>query len=183
MKFYDNAGNKHNTIVGAYLFDAQRKVDNTIRANVPGYDAVTNKYREIKNEIVGKGKIQMATMYGEFIHHDKPIDECDQQTDTIENYQVAADEEYDDDSQNTDNISDADCETPSNKIFINYAMKRMELYDEGGKLIASSPIEDVLLRSISNAITLANDVSVISQDKMPKVTIITPDVDEDEIEG
>lgn len=184
MKFYDNAGNKHNTIIGAYLYNVQRKVDNTIRDNVPGYDAVTNKCREIKNEIIGgMGKIHPSTMYGEFINPDNPLDESDLFPNDGEDSELAADVEYDD-PQVEDDKPDIDCETSSDKIRINYTMKRMELYDEGGKLIATSPIEDVLLNQILAPTTSLDNSRGISQaKKMPKITILTPSSNEDDIEG
>lgn len=148
MKYYDNMGVKHNTIIGAYAGNMKRKADSMMREKVPGYaevvDEVAAEAKTIKDNVVNNvvdalqkaEKVPMSSEYGTFGNSQETEVSSDAENSNNDDVIILPD--------NSEGTFEAtDCE-----IRINYANKQVELVDPTGKVVKSSPIEGILAKQI-----------------------------------
>lgn len=54
MKFYDENGKKHKTLIGAVAANVQRKADNFIRSQMPSYEDTINEHEHLYDAITDR---------------------------------------------------------------------------------------------------------------------------------
>lgn len=122
MKFYDKTGNKHKTFVGAITANILTMVDETLTNKARGYrEAGEDRYDETPGAYTGGVTVNEPIV----IPYNGTIsgDESSEDADTVE-----------------------EPETPAQKISIDYAHQRIILEDADGNIIATSPIDEKLVR-------------------------------------
>lgn len=133
MKFYDRTGKKHKTFVGAITASVMTKVDETLTKKARGYrEAGEDRYDETPG----------AYTHGE---ENEPIVVPYDDSDEWEGSKYTLFTR--DASRNVEAFPvEHEVEAPAQKISIDYAHHRIILEDADGNIIATSPIDEKLVR-------------------------------------
>lgn len=130
MKFYDNNGNKHNTVLGAMVKNVSIKADNFLRNKMPSYEETINENEHLYDAVEDRYPVyppEDITVSSEAA----PLTEDSAEEPATEDLVVEGTKE--------------ETSTPKQEIKIDYAHQCINLVNEKGEVISSSPLDPRLL--------------------------------------
>lgn len=130
MKFYDKNGNKHNTIFGAMVKNVSIKADNFVRGKMPSYEETINENEHLYDAVEDRYAVYPPEDVVATPEATALTDDPAQET-TVEEQPV-------EEAQEETNKS-------KQEIKIDYAHQCINLVDENGTIVSSSPLDPRLL--------------------------------------
>lgn len=134
MKFYDNYGNVHKSVVKAKISGITKKVDNKLKEKLPGYEETFNAFNNIKSFEDDEEDLELF---------DEDVAEYFEDKECVKNDYVEETEGED----NTSTVINEESEESirkTNTIEIDYLNNLLKLKDRDNNVIAKSPIDDKL---------------------------------------